>query len=259
MSLNNITIESHWNEIDGLYKIQLNRPEVMNALNTQTLCEIVNTLEDNKKNIKCAIITGNKKAFSAGADIKQLSQSHTIEHYNDERETLWKKFRLFQFPIIAGVSGFCLGGGHELAMACDFIIATDNSIFGQPEINLGIMPGAGGTQRLTRTIGKNKAMYYCLSGKTLSAKEALDLGMIAELVPNNTLEQQLKIIGKKISSNSPIANRLIKESINNSLETSLTQGLDFERRQFYMSFATSDAKEGMNSFIEKRKPNYEGQ
>lgn len=258
MSHKNILTTIHWNDIPGLFLIELNRPKVMNALNTETLSEIISSIEENKDSIKCVLIKGNKKAFSAGADIKQLAQSNSIDHLNDEREILWKKFRLFPFPIIAGVSGYCLGGGHELAMACDMTIACENAVFGQPEVKLGIMPGAGGTQRLTKALGKSKAMYYTLTGKNFNAREAYEFGLVAQVIPTQTLDQELTQIGKTICSHSPTANRLIKESVNKSFESSLVDGLDFERRQFYLTFASQDAKEGMNAFIEKRKPEYKG-
>ena len=246
------------NEHIGL--IQLDRIKKMNALNTETLEEIVLTLESWQKQgqIRVAIIKGHHRAFSAGADLAQMVELNPMDQLKDQREQLWKRFNLIRFPIIAQVSGFCLGGGHELAMSCDFILAADNAKFGQPEINVGIMPGAGGTQRFTKTVGKSKAMFYALTGEMISAAEALELGMVAKVFPLKTLDGETLKVAEKLALKSPIASSLIKESINSSFNTHLDEGLRLERRNFYLTFSSEDQKEGMKAFLEKRSPNYQG-
>lgn len=240
--------------------ITLNRPNVLNAINNHLFTELVHTVEtlDLNPNIKVIVITGSKRAFAAGADIQALYESGVIDQYLDQRAKLWKRLNLISKPIIAAVDGFCLGGGHELAMSCDLIIASHEAKFGQPEIKIGTIPGAGGTQRLTRTIGKSKAMLMALTGEMISAKEAYDWGLVAKLTNSHTLLQETFQIASKIADLSPIAVRLAKESIKKSYETTLSEGLDFERRHFYMTFASHDQKEGMAAFLEKRKPNYLG-
>jgi enoyl-CoA hydratase len=239
--------------------IQLNRPKVLNALDTQTLQEVVIALEEfQNAGIKVVILTGNDKAFAAGADIKTMVSATVSDQINDQRERVWKDFNNINIPIIAAVNGFCLGGGNELAMACDFIIAGDNAKFGQPEINIATTPGAGGTQRLTRALGKSRASYYCLTGEMFSAQEALEWGLVAKVVPNRTLIQEAKVAAKKIAAKSPLASKLIKEGINASFSSTLEEGLKLERRNFYLTFGLEDQKEGMNAFLEKRDPNYKG-
>ncbi len=245
---------------DGIVTITLNRPKVLNALNTQTLKEIVLTLKElqRRDDTRVVILTGSEKAFAAGADIAQMLAATPADQIKDEREGLWKEFNLFPFPIIAAVNGFCLGGGHELAMACDTIIAGDNALMGQPEVNLGITPGAGGTQRFTRTIGKARASYYALTGEMFSAHEALEMGLVAKVVPSRTTLAEARECAKKMAKKSPMALRLIKESIQASFNTSLDEGLKLERRNFYLTFSMEDQKEGMRAFLEKRSPNYTG-
>jgi len=241
--------------------ITLNRPKVLNAINNQLFTELVNCVEqlDENPKIKVIVITGSKRAFAAGADIQALYESGVIDQYLDQRAKLWKRLNLINKPIIAAVDGFCLGGGHELAMSCDLVIASHEAKFGQPEIKIGTIPGAGGTQRLTRVIGKSKAMMMALTGEMITAKEAFDWGLVAKLTNSQTLQQEAFQLASKIANVSPVAVRLAKESIKKSYETPLNEGLDFERRNFYMTFASSDQKEGMSAFLEKRKPEYKGQ
>jgi enoyl-CoA hydratase len=245
--------------LESVGMIQLNRPKVLNALDTQTLQEVVIALEEfQNAGIKVVILTGNDKAFAAGADIKAMVSATVSDQINDQRERVWKDFNNINIPIIAAVNGFCLGGGNELAMACDFIIAGDNAKFGQPEINIATTPGAGGTQRLTRALGKSRASYYCLTGEMFSAQEALEWGLVAKVVPYRTLIQEAKVAAKKIAAKSPLASKLIKEGINASFSSTLEEGLKLERRNFYLTFGLEDQKEGMNAFLEKRDPNYKG-
>ncbi|MCO4794228.1 MAG: enoyl-CoA hydratase/isomerase family protein [Bacteriovoracaceae bacterium] len=255
-----IIVENQYLGDPDIALVTLNRPKVLNAINNQLFKELVLTIEELESNseTKVIIITGSKRAFAAGADIQKLYESGVIDQYLDERATLWKRLNLITKPIIAAVDGFCLGGGHELAMSCDFIIASHEAKFGQPEIKIGTIPGAGGTQRLTRTIGKSKAMMLALTGEMFTAKEALDWGLIAKTVPSYTLLRETYEIAKLISKNSTVAVKLAKESIKKSFEMPLNEGLDFERRNFYLTFASKDQKEGMSAFLEKRKPTYKG-
>lgn len=255
--MSNIIATEAYRDYPGIGLIQLNRPQAMNALNTETLVEIVETLES-WHGMKAVIVTGNDKAFSAGADIKAMVSQTPMDQLLDQREKLWKRFSLIKYPIIAAVNGFCLGGGHELAMSCDIIIAGDKAKFGQPEINIGTIPGAGGTQRLTRTLGKSKAMYYALTGEMFSAAQAFQMDLVAKVVPTSTLLQETFEVTKRIAEKSPLAASLAKEAINQAYESHLSQGLMFERRNFYLTFASSDQKEGMNAFLEKRSPDYKG-
>ena len=240
--------------------LKLNRPKVLNALTTDLLQEIVTELQrlEELPEVRCIIITGDDRAFAAGADIMKMAEATAMDQLNDKRLRLWKEFAMISKPIIAAVNGFALGGGHELAMACDFVIAGDSAKFGQPEVNIGTTPGAGGTQRLTRAIGKSKAMMLALTGEMLSAREALACNLIAKVVPASTLIQESFEVAKKISDKSPIATKLIKDSINKSQEMSLSDGIEYERRNFYLTFASADQKEGMNAFLEKRAPEYKG-
>lgn len=257
----NILVDTLTLDSEGIATITLNRPKVLNALNTQTLKEIVLTLEELEKSdtLRVVILTGNDRAFAAGADIAQMLAATPADQLKDEREALWKRFNNFPFPIIAAVNGFCLGGGHELAMACDTIIAGDNAKFGQPEVNLGITPGAGGTQRFTRTIGKAKASYYALTGEMFSPQEALEMGLVSKVVPARTTLKEAREVALKMARKSPMALRLIKESIQASFNTTLDEGLKLERRNFYLTFSMEDQKEGMQAFLEKRTPRYKGQ
>lgn len=255
----NILVDTSALELKRTVTITLNRPKVLNALNTQTLKEIVRALKTLEEQAPIIILTGNERAFAAGADIKQMLEAKPSDQIHDEREKLWQDFSAFSYPIIAAVNGFCLGGGHELAMACDLIIAGDNAKFGQPEINIGTTPGAGGTQRFTRTVGKARASYYALTGELFGADEALEMGLVAKVVPTRTTLKEAQITAEKMAAKSPLALRLIKEGINSSFNTTLQEGLKLERRNFYLTFSFEDQKEGMRAFIEKRQPEYKGQ
>lgn len=240
--------------------IQLNRPGVLNALNSELMSELVRALEelDNDETVNVIIVTGGEKAFAAGADLKEMSQATPVELILSRRFELWDRIRKTAKPIIAAVSGYCLGGGNELAMNCDIIIASESAVFGQPEVNVGIMPGAGGTQRLTRTVGKPKAMEMILTGKTISAEEAHRNGIVNRVVPVESLMVETKKMANEIASKPPISIRAAKEAILRAHDTTLEIGLEYERKLFYALFATEDAREGMRAFLEKRKPVFKG-
>jgi enoyl-CoA hydratase len=240
--------------------IRLNRPKELNALNLQLMQELRDTLQklDKNDNVRVIILTGNDQAFAAGADIKQMADRSAIDMLMIDQFSTWDQIRKTKKPVIAAVSGFALGGGCELAMTCDMIIASESAKFGQPEIKIGVMPGAGGTQRLTRAIGKAKAMELVLTGKFISAEEALSYGLINKVVPVEMYLREAVQLAKEIAQMSPVATQLAKESVNRSFETLLDEGLIFERKNFYLTFASEDQKEGMKAFIEKRKPVYKG-
>ncbi len=246
---------------DGVGVIQLNRPTVLNALNLQTMTEIVAALEqyDADPTIRCIVIHGNEKAFAAGADIKEMSGADTVEMMKRDQFAKWEKIRTTKKPIIAAVSGFALGGGCELTMLCDMIVASETAKFGQPEINIGVMPGAGGTQRLTRAVGKALAMEIALTGRMITAKEAYDSGLVNRVVPVSIYFEEALALAKEVASKAPLAVMLVKESILKAFSTTLEAGLEFERKNFYMLFSTQDQKEGMEAFVDKRKPNWKGQ
>lgn len=240
--------------------IQLNRPKELNALNTQLMQELREALQqlDQNDQVRVIIITGNDQAFAAGADIRQMADKSAVEMLMIDQFTTWDQIRKTRKPVIAAVSGFCLGGGCELAMTCDMIIASETARFGQPEIKIGVMPGAGGTQRLTRAIGKVKTMEMVLTGKFVSADEALGLRLVNKVVPVEMHLREATNLAGEIAQMSPIATQLAKEAVNRSFETHLDEGLHFERKNFYLCFSSEDQKEGMKAFIEKRKPVYTG-
>ncbi|ARS34022.1 enoyl-CoA hydratase-related protein [Pontibacter actiniarum] len=240
--------------------IQLNRPKELNALNLQLMSELRDALKELDENdeVRAIIITGNERAFAAGADIKQMAGKTAIDMLNVDQFSTWDQIRKTKKPIVAAVSGFALGGGCELAMTCDMIVASETAQFGQPEIKIGVMPGAGGTQRLTKAIGKAKAMEMVLTGRFISADEAEKHGLINRVVPVELyLEEAFKLAGE-IARMSPVAAKLAKEAVNRSFETHLDEGLHFERKNFYLCFASEDQTEGMNAFVEKRKPEFKG-
>jgi enoyl-CoA hydratase len=240
--------------------IELYRPKELNALNKQLMEEVRDALQALDKNdqVRVIIITGNEQAFAAGADIKQMADKSAIDMLLIDQFSTWDQIRKTKKPIIAAVSGFALGGGCEFAMMCDMIIASETARFGQPEIKIGTIPGAGGTQRLTRAIGKAKSMELILTGRFLSADEAHFYGLVNKVVPKEMYLHEAFQLAKEIANLSPVAVQLAKEAVNRSFETHLDEGLAFERKNFYLTFASEDQKEGMKAFVEKRKADFKG-
>ncbi len=245
-------------EIDGAVGvITLNRPDALNAFNNQLMDEVTDAILklDADDSVGCLIITGSDKAFAAGADIKEISDKNYVDAMRDGLVTKnWEEATRAKKPVIAAVAGYALGGGCELALMCDFIIAADNAKFGQPEISIGAMPGAGGTQRLARFIGKSKAMEMCLTGRMMEAEEAERCGLVSRIVPKGELRNEAIRVAKQIAGFSRPIIRLTKDSVNRAYETTLSEGVRFERRLFHSVFAFEDQKEGMAAFVEKRKP-----
>ena len=241
--------------------ITLNRPKALNALNSQLIEELNLALDDYERNpdIGCIVLTGSEKAFAAGADIKEMSVLEYPQIYLDDFFAQADRIGQRRKPMIAAVAGYALGGGCELALMCDFIYAGDNARFGQPEINLGVLPGIGGTQRLTRALGKAKAMEMCLTGRQMDAKEAETAGLVAQVFPADQLLEETLKAANTIAEKSLPSTMMTKEAINRVFETSLAEGVRFERRIFHAIFATHDQKEGMNAFVEKRKPDFKHQ
>jgi enoyl-CoA hydratase len=240
--------------------VQLNRPKVLNALSFEVMSELVSALEelDREAAVRVIILTGGERAFAAGADLAEISQATPVDLVLGRRFELWDRIRKISKPLIAAVSGYCVGGGNELAMNCDLIVASETATFGQPEVNVGIIPGAGGTQRLPRVVGKYKAMEMILTGKPISAEEAYRIGLVNHVVPPESLMEEAKKIATDIASKPPISIRFAKEAILKAQDTTLEVGLEFERKAFYMLFATEDGKEGMKAFVEKRKTTFKG-
>jgi len=246
---------------DGVAMIRLNRPEALNALNSQLMRELSLCVEalDKDDAVGCLVLTGSEKAFAAGADIKEMASKTYAEMFREDYFTeTASRIERSRKPIIAAVAGYALGGGCELAMICDFIIAADNAKFGQPEINLGVMPGLGGSQRLTRLVGKSKAMDLILTGRLMDAAEAERSGLAARVVPADKLIDEAMTAARKIAAQSPLAVVMNKELVDAALETTLTQGVRTERRLFHSLFAFDEQKEGMAAFNEKRKPHFKG-
>ena len=244
---------------DHIALITLNRPDALNALNDQLLSELVDALENAQSNdkVRCIVLTGSEKAFAAGADISMMRHKSFVEVFSEDFFTdATDKIIAIRKPIIAAVSGYALGGGCELAMMCDFIICSDSAKFGQPEINLGVSPGLGGTQRLTRFIGKSKAMDMNLTGRFMEAEEAEKCGLVSRVVPSKNLMAEAMAAAAKVSEKSMITVMAVKERVNRSYETTLREGLLFERRLFHSLFATEDQKEGMAAFMEKREAQF---
>ncbi len=241
--------------------VQLDRPEVLNALSEELMDELVGALEalDNEPDIRCIIVTGSEKAFAAGADIKASFVDATpASMLEQDLTTRWERVRRIRKPIIAAVSGYCLGGGCELAMTCDIIVASETAQFGQPEVNLGIIPGAGGTQRLTRVVGKYRAMEIILTGRRIKADEAKAIGLAAQVYPAATYLEDAKALARTIAQMPPIAVRLATEAIDLAYNSTLDAGLEFERKAFYLLFSTEDKKEGVDAFMNKRKAVFKG-
>ena len=255
MAYKNITAEK-----DGAVGvITLNRPDALNALSEPLMIELTAALDDFEADgdIGCIVLTGSEKAFAAGADIKDMQPKTYMDAYLEDFITQnWERVTRCRKPVIAAVAGFALGGGCELAMMCDFIIAADSAKFGQPEITLGVLPGAGGSQRLTRLVGKSKAMEMCLTGRMMDADEGERAGLVSRIVPADELLEETMKTAAKIAAMSRPAAMMVKESINRAYETTLAEGVRFERRLFHSVFATEDQKEGMDAFTEKRKPDW---
>ncbi len=255
MSYENILVELH----DKVGLIRLNRPQALNALSSDMMKEVSSVLQnfETDEKIHAVVLTGNDKAFAAGADIKAIKDLGYMDLYKaDFIMAEWEQIARCRKPIIAAVAGYALGGGCEIAMMCDFILAANNAKFGQPEISIGTLPGAGGSQRLTRLVGKSKAMETCLTGRMMDAEEAERAGLVSRIVPLENLVDEAMTVAKKIAEFSLPMTMMVKEAVNCAYETSLSEGIRFERRLFYSSFSTSDQKEGMKAFTEKRKPTF---
>ncbi|MDE2487608.1 MAG: enoyl-CoA hydratase [Alphaproteobacteria bacterium] len=246
---------------DGVTVVRLNRPEALNALNSRLLSDLSQALDAAEADdaVRCVVLTGSERAFAAGADIKEMSDKTYAQMFSlDFFTAAARRLEHFRKPIIAAVSGYALGGGCEIAMLCDFIIAADTAKFGQPEINLGVMPGIGGTQRLTRFVGKSKAMDMVLTARMMDAAEAERAGLVSRVVPADKLMEEALGAAKKIASQSPLAVMMNKELVNAAYETTLSTGVAMERRLFHSLFAFEDQKEGMSAFVEKRPPKFTG-
>ena len=238
--------------------VTFNRPDALNALSLKVADELVAAMSaaDTDPEIGCIVLTGSERAFAAGADIKEMQERSFTEMQASDLFGVWERFAATRKPIIAAVAGYALGGGCEVAMMCDFIIAAENAKFGQPEIKLGVMPGMGGTQRLARSVGKSKAMDLCLTGRMMDAAEAERAGLVSRVVPTETLLDEAMKAAETIASMSLPSAIMAKEAVNRAYETTLAEGLRFERRGFHSMFATADQKEGMRAFTEKRKPEF---
>jgi enoyl-CoA hydratase len=256
MNYETILTETH----DRVGLVRLNRPKALNALNTTLMEELMGALEvfDADANIGCIVITGSDRAFAAGADIKEMAQASAVDMLLRDNISRYDRLRQIKKPVIAAVSGWCLGGGNELAMACDMIVASESARFGQPEINIGVIPGAGGTQRLTKAVGKALAMEMVLNNRTLTAEEALQNGLVNRVVPVERFLEEALELAAQIAERAPLAVRLGKEAVNHAFESFLSDGLKDERRAFYLLFASQDQKEGMTAFVEKRKAEWKG-
>ena len=240
--------------------VLLNRPKQLNALSDELMDELVSELQrlDLDDSVRCIVLGGSERAFAAGADIGELARSSAIELYYARRVERWDAIQALWTPLVAAVSGYCLGGGCELALSCDLIVASESAQFGQPETGLGIIPGAGGTQRLTRAVGKAKAMDVILTGRFLDAREAERAGLVARVVAREAWLEEAKRVARDIAAKGPVATRLAKESVDRAYEAPLSLGLEYERRLLYLAFASEDAREGLTAFVEKRKPEWKG-
>lgn len=238
--------------------ITLNRPKVLNALNLQVMNEVVAAAEtlDRDPGVGCIVLTGSAKAFAAGADIKEMRPQRYPDIYLSDWFTTWDRLGAVRTPTIAAVAGYALGGGCELAMLCDILLAADTAVFGQPEIKLGVIPGIGGSQRLTRAVGKAKAMELCLTGRTMDAAEAERAGLVSRVVPADELVGEALAVAETVAAMSLPVAMMAKEAVGRAFETTLAEGVRFERRLFHAVFATEDQKEGMNAFIDKRPPEF---
>ncbi len=240
--------------------VLLNRPEVLNALNRALMDELGAVLEDLDRDpeVRCLVLTGSPRAFAAGADIREFADASAVDMLQAYRFQQWERIRKVAKPLIAAVTGFALGGGNELAMLCDIIIAGESARFGQPEINLGLIPGAGGTQRLTRTVGKYRAMELILTGRQMTAREAEAMGLVTRVVPDEMVLPEARALAREIAARPPLAVRLAKDAVLKAFDTSLEGGLDYERKCFYLLFATEDKEEGVRAFLARRAPAFKG-
>ncbi len=256
MTYDNILVSTE----DGIGIIQLNRPKVLNALNSGVMTELGQALAEFDANdaVRCVVLNGSERAFSAGADIDEMRTATPVEMLRKNWIAQWDRLREMRKPTIAAVSGYCLGGGCELAMACDIIIASESAQFGQPEINIGVIPGAGGTQRLTRALGKSRAMELILTGKLIGAKEAAMRGLVSRVVPVEVYFDEAKALAREIAAKAPVAVQFAKECVNKAFELPLGEGLAYERRLFYFLFSTEDQREGMDAFVAKRQAAWKG-
>ena len=244
----------------GVGVVLLDRPKQLNALSGELMDALVAALAelDAEEQIRAIVLGGNDRAFAAGADVNELAAATPVSLYESRRLERWEAIRSVRTPLVAAVSGFALGGGCELAMLCDLIVASETARFGQPEINLGVLPGAGGTQRLTRAVGKAVAMDMILTGRTLSAREALALGLVARVVAKEAWLDEAKRVAREIAAKGPVAVRLAKEAVDAAFETTLSAGVELERRAFFVARASEDATEGLTAFLEKREPRFRG-
>ncbi len=252
----NILVEQE----DGVAVVRLNRPKVLNALSGPLMTELVEALEglDADRAVRCIVLTGNERAFAAGADIAEMADASAVEMMQRNQFERWERIRKVRTPIVAAVSGFALGGGCELAMMCDMIVASESARFGQPEILIGVIPGAGGTQRLTRTVGKALAMEIVLTGRQITAREAHAAGLINRVVPNELCLESAVQLAREVAARPPIAVMLGKDAVLKAFDTTLEAGLDAERKNFFLLFGTEDKREGMQAFLEKRPPQWKG-
>jgi enoyl-CoA hydratase len=257
MTYENILTETH----DGVGLVRLNRPKALNALSQALLNELMEALAafDVDPAIGAIVLTGDERAFAAGADIKEMAEATPVEMLKSDRTRIFERMMEIKKPLIAAVSGWCLGGGNELALACDMVVASETAKFGQPEINIGVIPGAGGTQRLARAVGKAIAMEMVLNNRTLNADEALRFGLVNRVVPVERYLEEALMLAAEVASRAPLAVRLGKQAVNLAFESFLSAGLEEERRLFYFLFASQDQKEGMRAFAEKRAPQWRGE
>ncbi len=245
---------------DHIGIIRLNRPDKLNALNTTLMTQVIEALEqfDRDNNIRCMLLAGDQRAFAAGADINEMADATMIEMHHRNMFGRWDRIKKIRKPIVAAVSGYALGGGCELMMCCDIVVASETARFGQPEVNLAIIPGAGGTQRLTRAIGKARAMDLILTGRMITADEALAMGLVSRVVPAEQWFDAALQLCQELCEKAPMALQAGKDAVNSAFETTLTEGIEVEKKLFYMLFATDDQTEGMRAFVEKRKPVFVG-
>lgn len=258
MNFQYILVEPRYEQHIAL--IRLNRPKELNALCLELMAEVRDALKalDADEEVRAIVLTGNERAFAAGADIKQMAGKTAIDMLLIDQFTTWDTIKKIKKPIIAAVSGFALGGGNELVMHCDMVVASETAMFGQPEIKIGVMPGAGGTQRLTRVVGKVNAMEMVLTGKFITAERAYELGLVNKVVPVELYLEEAVKLARDVAQQSPLAIRLAKEAVLKAYDSPLSEGLEFERKNFYLLFATEDQKEGMAAFVEKRAPDFKG-